>query len=271
MIYHNDVLVSLKCSIFSFNHLDQSPPVGRRRYNSESSSVSDLFGKGLVEENVSINKINMNREKLNENGNDEQNKAFEVAELSVDKTNRFRDILSNFDMNIMKFSQHELNGKKETSAIRDEVNLRQANVEEKKSNSNNTSFLVDKSSNNDVLNSPVLPHHKIQNQSNDVNVFIDYRCKQPVSVEYTDEDVSFLKTLGNTARSSRKDRKSIGRSNVSCSVLDADEIVKNVENMTKEIHGLRLSCKTQPEQELLKNLNTGKSKKAFNKLISSIT
>ena len=106
-----------------------------------------------------------------------------------------------------------------------------------------------------VILSPILPKRKSQDSG--VNVFIDYREKRPVSVEFSQEDVSFLKTLGSTARASRKhklkrnseNKNKTGRNNTSCMVFDvrAEQDVKNDDDV---VH-LRLSRKDKHEREIL--------------------
>ena len=112
-----------------------------------------------------------------------------------------------------------------------------------------------------VILSPILPNRKPHDKSSEVNVFIDYRSKRPVSVEYSEEDVSFLKTLGTTARKSRKGRNrgssrefrvKTGRNNTSCTILDADVSSPVEQNLKIEdaCHS-RLSRKDKHEQEVL--------------------
>ena len=106
-----------------------------------------------------------------------------------------------------------------------------------------------------VILSPILPKRK--SQDSEVNVFIDYREKRPVSVEFSEEDVSFLKTLGSTARASRKhklkrnseNKKKTGRSNTSSTVFDvrAEQDGKNNDDVVR----LRLSRKDKHEREIL--------------------
>lgn len=106
-----------------------------------------------------------------------------------------------------------------------------------------------------VIISPVLPKRK--SQDNEVNVFIDYREKRPVSVEFSEEDVSFLKTLGRTARASRRNKLNknseskikIGRNNLSCTTSDVagEQDLKNDEDV---VHP-RLSRKDKYERETL--------------------
>ena len=106
-----------------------------------------------------------------------------------------------------------------------------------------------------VIISPVLSKRK--SQDNEVNVFIDYREKRPVSVEFSEEDVSFLKTLGRTARASRRNKLNknseskikIGRNNLSCTTSDVarKQDLKNDEDV---VHP-RLSRKDKYERETL--------------------
>ncbi len=114
-----------------------------------------------------------------------------------------------------------------------------------------------------IILSPVLPNRKAHDKSNEVNVFIDYRNKRPVSVEYSAEDVSFLQTLGRSARTARKDKQNknveckvkTGRNNALCTVSDddtfnrAEQKVKNEE----EVSYSRLSRKDRHEREVLTN------------------
>ena len=112
-----------------------------------------------------------------------------------------------------------------------------------------------------IILSPILPNRKAHDKSNEVNVFIDYRNKRPVSVEFTDEDVSFLKTLGSVARMSRKSKQNtngesrirIGRNNDT--VLDGDISERTEQNVKNEgeINHSRLSRKDRHEQEVLTN------------------
>ena len=114
-----------------------------------------------------------------------------------------------------------------------------------------------------IIHSPILPNRQAHDNSNEVNVFIDYRSKRPVSVEYSEEDVSFLQTLGSSARSARRDkqdrsverRMKAGRKNTSCSVLDGgvsnhpELIITNEEAVGHS----RLSRKDRHEREMLTN------------------
>ena len=106
-----------------------------------------------------------------------------------------------------------------------------------------------------VIISPVLSKRK--SQDNEVNVFIDYREKRPVSVEFSEEDASFLKTLGRTARASRRNKLNknseskikIGRNNLSCTTFDVtgEQDLKNDE----EVVYPRLSRRDKYERETL--------------------
>lgn len=112
-----------------------------------------------------------------------------------------------------------------------------------------------------IILSPILPNRKAHDKSNEVNVFIDYRNKTPVSVEFSEEDVSFLKTLGSVARMSRKSKQNtngesrirIGRNNNT--VLDGDISERTEQNVKNEgeINHSRLSRKDRHEQDVLTN------------------
>ena len=123
-----------------------------------------------------------------------------------------------------------------------------------------------------IINSPVLPNRLANKKTNEVNVVIDYRNKRPVSVDYSEEDMSFLQTLGSSARSARRDKhKSVERgvkterNNESCAVLDGDVsnrpelIVTNQEDVTYS----RLSRKDKHEREVLTNRVKNRQSKRY--------
>lgn len=89
-----------------------------------------------------------------------------------------------------------------------------------------------------IIRSPILPKRKTNGNPRDVNVIIDYRNKRPVSVEYTVEDVSFLTTLGTSAKTLRKNKQSgsvdckagAKRNSTSCLGLKSDDYNKTTIN-----------------------------------------
>ena len=107
----------------------------------------------------------------------------------------------------------------------------------------------------------ILPDPVIRDQTNEVNVFIDYQNKRPISIEYSDEDVSFLTTLGSSARASRKvKRNSREESRIKaiknrppCSTLDAESVIPTKQTMknSEEVCRSRLSRKDKHESDIL--------------------
>lgn len=112
-----------------------------------------------------------------------------------------------------------------------------------------------------VVVSPVLPNRKTHEQLKEVNVFIDYRNKRPVSVEYSDEDSSLLHSFGASARTSKRDKKNGGdenkvktaRNNKQCSSLEEGVTEKTEQFAKSEEEGVlpRLSRRDRHEQEVL--------------------